>query len=120
MKNLITILTITTLTISAAFASTTPEVLISSADIEVVNVENLDIFTMASFDTASENLVFDTKSEMSVVQIFDPAGNMLFQLPVMSDNVQINKNLFESGTFKLGFVMAVSYTHLTLPTTPYV
>ena len=114
MKNLITILTALTLTVSTAFATTTPEVLISSDDIEVITVESLDIFTASSFDTKSENLSFDTKIDISVVQIFNNDGEMEFQLPVMSNNVQINKNLFGEGTFKLGFILeGQSQVHIT-------
>lgn len=118
MKNLITILTILTITFSTAFASTTPEVMISAPEVEVVNVNNLDFFTKASFDVSSDNLTFDTTDEMSVVQIFNAEGTMEFQLPVMSNNVQINKNLFDSGTYRLGFVLEgqteVHFTQVTI------
>ena len=113
MKTLITILTALTLTVTA-FATTTPEVLISSDAVEVVTVESLEIFTASSFDSSTENLIFDTKKNISVVQIFNSEGEMEFQLPVMSDNVQINKNLFGSGTYKLGFILeGQSEVHLT-------
>jgi len=114
MKNLITILAILTVTFSTALANTTPEVIISADEVEVVSVENLDIFTNAAFDTDSENLSFDTTKDMSVVQIFNAEGNMEFQLPVMSNNVQINKNLFGTGTYKLGFVLeGQTQVHIT-------
>ena len=105
MKNLITTLAILTITVSTVFATTTPEVLISSPEVEVVSVEHLDIFTNTAFDSTTENLTFDTKDDISIVQIFNSNGDMEFQLPVMSTNVQINKNLFDEGTYKLGFVL---------------
>ena len=46
-----------------------------------------------------------TKDEISVIQIFDANGNLEFQLPVMSNQVKINKNLFGEGRFKLGFLV---------------
>ena len=38
-------------------------------------------------------------------QIFDQDGQLVFQLPVMSNKVKINKNVFGSGKFKLGFIL---------------
>ncbi len=114
MKNLITILTVLTITFSTAFASTTPEVLINSAVVEVVTVESLDFFSNAAFDAGSDNLVFDTTKDISVVQIYNGAGELEFQLPVMSNNVQINKNLFDQGNYKLGFILeGQSQVHFT-------
>lgn len=98
MKNLITIIAISLLTFTAASANNNPE----SAK---VTVENLEIFASSDFDSATEMLEFTTVESMAAVQIFDAAGEMTFILPVMSDNVQINKNLFEQGTYKLGFIL---------------
>lgn len=118
MKNLLTILTVLTLTVSTAFATATPKVLISNDNFEVVTFEKLDIFTATVFDKETENLVFDTKANISLVQIFNTNGEIEFQLPVMSNNVQINKNLFDAGTFKLGFVLEgqseVHFTKVTM------
>ena len=114
MKNLITIITVLTITFSSAFATTTPETLISTADVEVVSVENLALFTSAEYDAVSENLSFTTADNISVIQIFDAEGNLEFQLPVMSDNVKINKNLFSVGQSKVGFVVeGQSQVHFT-------
>ncbi len=105
MKNLITIIAVLTITFTSAFATTTPETLISNADVEVVTVGNLDIFSSADFDAASDNLSFTTNDDISVIQIFDADGNMEFTLPVMSNNVKINKNLFNQGVSKVGFII---------------
>ncbi len=114
MKNIITTLAIFTLTLSAVFANTTPEVLISTSDIEVVTINDLDIFSSSKFDVETESLVFNTNDDISMVQIFDNEGEVIFLLPVMSDNVQIKKNLFESGKYKLGFVIeGETQVHLT-------
>ena len=117
MKNLITIITVLTITFTSAFATTTPETLISSTDVEVVSVGNLDIFASAEFDAASDNLSFTTNDDISVIQIFDADGNMEFQLPVMSNNVKINKNLFNDGVSKVGFILeGNSQVHFTTVT----
>ena len=118
MKNLITLVAILTITVSSVFANTAPEVLISSPNVEVVTVADLDIFSASTFDAQSENLVFDTHNEISVVQIFNSNGDLEFQLPVMAKNVQINKNLFDTGNYKLGFVIEgqteVHFTQVTI------
>ena len=107
MKNIITTLAIITLTLTSVFANTTPEV-------EVVTINDLDIFSSSMFDTETESLVFNTNDDISMVQIFDNEGEVIFLLPVMSDNVQIKKNLFESGQYKLGFVIeGETQVHLT-------
>ncbi len=114
MKNLITIITVLTITFTSAFATTTPETLISTADVEVVTVDNLDIFSSAEFDAESDNLSFTTNDNISVIQIFDADGNLEFQLPVMSNNVKINKNLFNTGVSKVGFILqGDSQAHFT-------
>ena len=118
MKNLITIITVLTITFTSAFATTTPETLISTADVEVVTVDNLDIFSSAEFDAASDNLSFTTNDNISVIQIFDADGNLEFQLPVMSNIVKINKNLFNDGVSKVGFILEgesqVHFTNVTI------
>ena len=114
MKNLITIITVLTITFTSAFATTTPETLISTADVEVVSVGNLDIFASADFDAESDNLSFTTNDNIAVIQIFDAEGNLEFQLPVSSNNVKINKNLFNEGVSKVGFILeGDSQAHFT-------
>ena len=118
MKNLITLFAVLSFTITSAFGSTKPEVIISTETVEVVSIESLDFFTTATFDADTENLTFTTTKAMSVVQIFNAEGQMEFQLPVMSDNVQINKNFFDAGQYKLGFVLEgqseVHFTDVTI------
>lgn len=88
---------------SASFAAETP--LDNIVNEGHVSVSALDILEEASYDASSDNLVFVTKDEISVIQIFDANGNLEFQLPVMSNQVKINKNLFGEGRFKLGFLV---------------
>ncbi len=117
MKNLITIIALITIT-SAVFANTTPEVLVSTEVVEIVSAEHHGIFSNTAFDAETESLVFDTFNNISAVQIFNSEGKLEFQLPVMSNNVQINKNLFDSGEYRLGFVIEgladVLFTEVTI------
>lgn len=105
MKNLIITLTITLLTATMSFASVDPVAVISTETVEVVNMESSSIFSDAEFNTVSENLEFETKNSIDMIQIYDVDGNMTFQLPVQSNNVKINKNLFDKGVSKLGFLI---------------
>ena len=114
MKNLITIITVLTITFTSAFASTTPETLISTSEVVVVTIGSLDIFSSAEFDENDEVLSFTTNDDISLIQIFDKDGMMEFQLPVMSNNVKINKNVLGEGVSKLGFIMkGQSQLHFT-------
>jgi len=107
MKNLITLLTILSFSSTIAFASNTPAT-------KSVTVDQLEIFTTTNFETASETLDFTTNTDIAVIQIYNAEGTMEFQLPVMTNNVQLNKNLFETGEYKLGFVLeGDSNVHLT-------
>lgn len=118
MKNLILILTVFIISSSFLKASSTPKVLISSAEIEVVTIESQNFFVDATFDESNDNLIFNTTKDISVVQIFNAKNEMEFQLPVMSSNVQINKNLFGEGNYKLGFLLEgqedIHFTKVTI------
>ena len=118
MKNLIAIFAVLVFTTSNLSASTTPMKIISTDEVEVVLVDNLDIFSSAEFNKDSENLEFTTNDQISLIQIFDSEGNIEFQLPVMSTDVKINKNLFNAGTSKVGFILSgqnqVHFTEITI------
>ena len=121
MKNLITIIAIIATTFTSAFATTNPtnpeNIIISTDEVLVVTIGDLEIFASAEFNAETENLSFTTNDDISVIQIFNEKGEMEFQLPVMSDNVKINKNLFGQGTFQLGFILqGQSQLHTTLVT----
>lgn len=105
MKNLIIIIATLAITFSAAFANTTPETLISTDKVEVISVDNLGFFADANYDEVSDNLIFNTVESISVVQIFNAKGDLIFQLPVMSKKVNIDKSLFSDGKCNLGFIL---------------
>lgn len=102
MKALTTTLILATMTFTMAFATSAPENMISTDEITVTE---LAVVESASFDNSTENLVFTTTEQISVIQIFDAEGTLKFQLPVMSNQVAINKNLFGEGNYKLGFLL---------------
>jgi len=103
MKNLISTFIFSLLVLSSVLATSTPTMNIINND--EITVTELAIFNSASFDAETEHLLFNTADDISVIQIFDTEGNLEFQLPVMSNQVKINKNLFGEGTFNLGFLI---------------
>ncbi len=111
MKNFITILSLTIFSLTVLSANNTPSE-------GVVSVENLQIFETAGFNVESQTLDLTTKSDIAVIQIYNLAGELEFQLPVMSDNVQLKRNMFDGETHKLGFVMQgsnqVHFTNVTV------
>ena len=103
---------------TAAFASSVPEAKIIDTDAVVV-ISNIDgLFETATFNSESETMQFTTIADISTIQIMNAEGELEFQLPVMTNNVQINKNLFGQGDFRLGFVMKgqnkVHYTKVNI------
>ncbi len=103
MKNLITLLTVLTISFTTAFASTTPEAIVSTPAVEVTNVSAMDLISGASFDEDSQNLTFETSSDIKNIKVMNAQGEVTFTLPVMSNVVNINKNLFDQGANQLGF-----------------
>ena len=83
-----------------------PVILISAPDVEVLVDDELDLFDSARFDDNTEDLIFITKKEVSTIQIFNEDDEMEFQLPVGAKMVKINKNIFGTGRFRLGFLLA--------------
>lgn len=118
MKFLITILALLSINFSVLAEDFNPDVLISNEAIEVIAIAGLEFFQSSYYNNESENLNFFTAKKISVVKIFNRNGDMEFQLPVMSNNVQINKNLFASGRYKLGFLLEgesnVHFAHVTV------
>lgn len=104
MKNLITTILLSTM-MTAAFAGIIPGAKIINTDDVIVTSQIDGLFETASFNSVNETMQFTTVADISVIQIVNADGELEFQLPVMSNNVQINKNLFGQGDFKLGFIM---------------
>ena len=94
------------LVVGKVIANGNPTILISAPEVEVAMEGKLDFFDSATFDIETEDLIFITKTEVSTIQIFNAEGEMEFQLPVGAKMVKINKNIFGTGRFRLGFLLA--------------
>ena len=105
MKTFTTILVLAIFTITSTFASTTPEVILSNEEMTIVDLSTQEFINTSAYNSATSNLEFETSEKIAVIQIFNEQGVLEFQLPVMSNNVKINKNLFGEGQYKLGFLI---------------
>jgi len=116
MKNLVTIFSLVLFTF-AAFANTYPVPELKLIDTENATVtileSDVDVFVAAEY-TTDGNFEFETKDEISFIQIFDAEGALEFQLPVMSNKVTLGNGLLETGNYRLGFmVQGSSMIHFT-------
>jgi hypothetical protein len=110
MKNLISTLIIATISLTTIFATSTPMTVLSNE----VEVESINIIKSSFYDADQENLVFTTVEDISIIQIYNEEGTLEFQLPVKSNQVKINKNLFGEGSYQLGFLIeGDSQVHLS-------
>ena len=105
MKTFTSTIILAIFTITAAFATTVPEVIISNEEMTIVDMSSDKFITSSNYNSAISNLEFITDQDISVIQIYNEQGVLEFQLPVMSKNVKINKNLFVQGEYKLGFLL---------------
>lgn len=95
-------------------ANNTPEITISSEELEVVQYDSPEFLAHTSYDAVEQSLEFVTAEDIDNIQIFDKEGKLQFQLPVGSNKVRINKNLLGQGVSKLGFnIKGKSETHYT-------
>lgn len=108
MKTILTTIAIlAALTISTA--NTVPvKALIFNESVVVMsnNSETNQMFSSAEYNPSTQNIEFDLKDNVDIIQIFNTAGELEIQLPVMSNKVSISKAFFEKGTSQLGFLMS--------------
>ena len=111
MKALILSLIVTVLTTTASIASVTPTPkselsIINSERVElaVVNVAQKDFFEVAQYNANMDALDFVTKDYVTYIQIFNAAGKLQYQLPVMSNKLKISRKMFDQGNYKLAFI----------------
>ena len=109
MKNVIFTILLSVLFTLAAVAGTNPvtKVKIFESEKATVSIDsnNEALFRMAIYNPSNDSFVFETEEVISFIQIFNDAGNLEFQLPVMSNKVTISKAIMGSGDYKLGFMI---------------
>ena len=64
-----------------------------------------DLIQFSAYEWAEDNLVFKTTQEISFIQIYNEQEQMIFQLQVSSKKVVIGTSLFNTGSYKLAFLI---------------
>lgn len=110
MKNLFLLFIAIISTASVSFATGDPVekiTILESKTVTVIssNESDASLFVETNYNESDETIEFNTEVEISFVQIFNPDGELEFQLPAMSKNVKIGMSFFEKGDYKLGFVI---------------
>ncbi|MBT8191046.1 MAG: hypothetical protein HKN67_02395 [Saprospiraceae bacterium] len=110
MKRVLLIAAFSIAMITTSMASIIPTeslMIIKTAEVEVslVDIVQKDLFQVAQYSPESNSLDFVTADEIRYIQIFSEKGELKFQLPVLSRKVRISKGLFNSGEYRLGFIM---------------
>ncbi len=122
MKNLI-------LTIAILFSfSTVNASNIGDGTLSIVNNSNVELslenegqkFLIISteFNTEYENISMIFNSSVNMIQVFNTEGEMEMMLPIGSEEVDLGMSLFQSGDYKLGFMVEgideVQFTNLSV------
>jgi len=123
MKTIMTAVVLLTLCPLITFSSgelNDPSLIYSFAGVEikVLDEASLDNFVSFNYELKSKVVHFETVEDIEFIQIFDLDEKLLFQVPVLSNKLQLGKVLLESGKFKIGFTFSgleeVHFIHLKL------
>jgi len=106
----------------SSFAAAIPTKSITVYESELASIEMddnvADIFLVTSYNSEKENFFFETKEDISFIQIFQSNGAMAYQLPVMSNKVTISNSILGKGEYTLGFMIKgmkdVQFTQVTI------
>jgi hypothetical protein len=123
MKTIMTAVVLLTLCPLITFSSgelNDPSLIYSFAGVEikVLDEASLENFVSFNYELKSKAVHFETVESIEFIQIFDLDEKLLFQVPVLSNKLQLGKELLESGKFKIGFTFSgldgVHFIHLKL------
>ena len=80
-------------------------VVVSSADVDFAYDESVysKYFAPAYFNEETKSLHFESKHNISFIEITNADGELEYKLPVMSNKVRLSKGMFEKGEYKLEF-----------------
>ena len=83
------------------------EVVVSTAEVDFAYDKDVysKYLSPAYFNEATNSLHFESYQDIKFIEIRDAEGALKYKLPVMSNKVRINKNMFERGDYKLSFDM---------------
>ena len=61
-------------------------------------------FMPAYFNEETNALHFEAHTNVQFVQVYNESGKLEYQLPVMSNKLRMNKNMFSKGDYKFTFL----------------
>jgi len=118
MKKIIFTFVLSIVTLSISFAGANPikskkgkvvkaVAVFKTAEVEFYRAEttSADFFKHADFNAETDNVEFVTKDKIKFLQIFNQKGKLQYQLPVMSNKLKISRKMFDSGVYKIGFIV---------------
>ena len=81
--------------------------LIKSDNVEVSldNIDQKSFILYSAIDAGNETLQFIFDNSVSMIQVYKLDGELEMVLPIGSDEVDLGLSLFESGSYKLGFMV---------------
>jgi len=105
MKNLILTISLLCYSISV-FSSSNPIldfVILNDKNVEVAVESNLKESKRISVRLFSDILSFKTKSKIKNIQVLNDQNKLMYQFPILSKKLEISKDLFDSGKYKINF-----------------
>ncbi len=113
MKKIILILTVA-ICIGTQLKATDPvigdkccPVVVSTNDVNISYDEAVysKHFAPAFFNKKTNSLHYESYETIKFVQIYSDNGEMKYQLPIMSNKVRLNKNMFDQGSYRVAFLL---------------
>ncbi len=80
-------------------------ILVSANKVEVSMAAELSsrMVVASSFDVDDNQVEIEFKSDVESVEIYDHTGELVFVVPVLSNEFNLGLGLFEKGEYKIGF-----------------
>lgn len=110
MKNLLL-----TLSLLVSFIATTTAGYIGDDKLKLISNDMVEVsleseeqksfILFSAVDTSKETLQFIFDNSVSMIQVYDMKGELEMVLPIGSDEVDLGLSLFDSGSYKLGFMV---------------
>jgi len=123
MKNLILIFAIATSFTTATFASNIGDgtlAIVKSERVEVTleNEGQKEFIISSAFEADQDQIAMVFDANVSMIQVFNNDGEVEMMFPVGSENVNLGMSLFETGEYKVGFMVdgydEVQFTNMNI------
>ena len=123
MKNLILIFAIATSFTTATFASNIGDgtlAIVKSEKVEITldNEGQKEFILSSAFEADNNQIAMVFSSNVSMIQVFNQDGEVEMMFPVGSEIVNLGMSLFETGDYKVGFMVDgysdVQYTNMMI------